>query len=358
MLHSGGNRLTDAVASLLVVLLSHAGYWFGGQDGSVTAQWAVKADAPAAQVSWELMLGGARLDGGNAALGPGDGERGAPIRVRPPVVRARTSMRWVYRVTAQDGGAELARGDVPVDVFPDDLLDGLAQRVAAAKTELVVWDAADGALPALLARAKVPNLRVDGAGPLQVRRTPAVLVGPGALRDSSPFAQSMLMRQASAGANVFVFAQDKPQRLMGYELTPRKRDARVTWRAEHALLREFTPRDLAGLWPSEARALRLPADDASLEIAWWQPDVKGKAEPAPIDALIVEKKVGEGRLIFCQLSLDDLQHDPRAQLLVANAVDVLLTRAAPTPPLSRRLEQRPADTRPTPRITIPSGAQP
>lgn len=340
--------------SLLIVLLSNAGFWFGGQEGVVTLQPSLKGQAPvAADVGWDLMLGGVRLGSGTAELKPGDAERGTEIRIRPPVVRARTSMRWVYRVTAKDGGAELARGDVPVEVFPENLLDGVARRLTDAKTELVVWDSADG-LPALLARAKVPHARVDGPGQLQVRRASAVLVGADVLGES-PFAQSPVLRQATAGATVFVFAQDKPSRLMGYELTPRKRDGRVKWRVEHPLVRDFTERDLAALWPAEARALRLPADEAALEVAWWQPEVKAKAEAAPIDALVVVKKVGEGRVVLCQLPLGDLQRDPRSQLLVANAIDFMLTRAAPTPAPSERDEQRPAERVPVPTITIPSG---
>ncbi|MCX5660572.1 MAG: hypothetical protein NTW19_12735 [Planctomycetota bacterium] len=75
--------------------------------------------------------------------------------------------------------------------------------------------------------------------------------------------------------------------------------------------------------------MQLPIDEPALELIHWPREAPGK-EPVPIDALLVTKSVGRGRMVICQLPLGPWESDPRSQLLLANSVSYLLTRPEPT----------------------------
>ena len=64
--------------------------------------------------------------------------------------------------------------------------------------------------------------------------------------------------------------------------------------------------------------MQLPADEPALEIAFWPREIPGK-EPVPIDALVVTKTLGKGRIVLCQVPLGPWQSDPRSQLFLVDA---------------------------------------
>ena len=74
--------------SLLVLLLSNAGYWFGGREGTVSGPFAADTALPAADLNWELHLDGVRLSSGKLALEAGNDDA-AEVRLTPPPVRVR-----------------------------------------------------------------------------------------------------------------------------------------------------------------------------------------------------------------------------------------------------------------------------
>jgi hypothetical protein len=352
--------VTAAIASTLVVLaLSNAGYWFGGREGSIRIELAAREGVGAADVAWELRLSGARLDAGRARLEAG-GEP-ATVKFTPPTVRVRSTMRWAYRLSDPATGRELESGDVPLHVFPDDILGDVAGRVRDKR--VVVLAGADEGLSARLRAAKVPHTRVDDSSALALDRPDIVLVGRDAL-GPAPFEQSPLLALARSGASVMLFRQSRPERVAGYPLAPRAAPRSLNWRERHPLFAVASPGPLDDLLRdgAEVTAVRLPPDEPALELAWWPreagSDVAAGAEPAAIDALVVTKSVGKGRLVLCQLPLGDWDDDPRAQLLLAGGLDYLLTRPEPTPPPSRRRERLPAAPATVPTITIPKGDAP
>lgn len=341
-------------ASLLILLLSNAGYWFGGREGTVNVRYATEDALPAAELTWELHLGGARLASGEIAIEPG--REPAEVKLTPPRVRARSTMRWRYRLTERATGKELETGDVPLHVFPDDVMEGVAGRMKDKR--LVVIGGDDAGLSARLRAAEVPHTTLAAAADLALNRPDIVLVGRDVLGES-PFEQSPLLAQASAGASVMLFRQSRPPKVAGYRLARREVPRSLEWRPEHPLFAGAGGEQLDDLLRdgAEVLAVRLPADEAALELAWWPREVKGE-EPAPMDALVVTKSIGAGRLVICQLPLGDWEDDPRAQLLLAGALDYLLTRPQPTPPPSQRPEPEPLAPAPVPTITIPGGDKP
>jgi len=249
-------------------------------------------------------------------------------------------MTFSYRAKSRDG-KELETGSVEIHLYPDSVLDGLAARVKG-KTVLV-WEGGDD-LTKLLKRADVPAAAIQDPAVLQTAKADIILVGPGMIEEGAT-AEVSLLGHATAGSSVFFFAQAGIPMLMGYPLAVRHTPAKLEWRLDHPLLAGFDEGSvqswLAG-WPSDLTAVQLPADEPALEIAWWPREVPGR-NPVPIDALIVSKAAGKGRIVLCQLPLGDWEKDPRSQLFFRNVMEYLVTRPEPTLPPSKRQTERKAE---------------
>jgi len=250
----------------------------------------------------------------------------------------------------------LETGEVPLHLFPADLTSDWPKRVGDRK--LAVWDAPDG-LPRTLAAAKVPFTRVDGLAGVMDRPN-LILVGPDRIDDSA-FVQGPLVNLARAGSSVAVFEQKRPSVLAGYTVTRREAALApgVRFRTGHPLFAGLDEADLARWITGDAGTLwpvQLPADEPALELAYWPREVAGE-QPAPIDALLVTKSLGRGRIVLCQLPLGPWDEDPRSQLFLGNLMSYLATRPEPTPPPSRRPETRPAAAPTVPTITVPPGVK-
>jgi hypothetical protein len=80
-------------ATLLLVMLSNEGYWFGGRNETIHVQWAVKEPAAATTITWQLVYADARLTAGQIVLPAQD--RTGKIEVTLPEVRVPTDNRTV-----------------------------------------------------------------------------------------------------------------------------------------------------------------------------------------------------------------------------------------------------------------------
>lgn len=314
---------------------------------------------PAADLVWELGLGAVKLAGGTVAM---NADKGAAVTIKSPEVRVRTGLRWVYQVIQRDGKKVLESGEMNVSVFPADLTQDWPERLQTNShgevRKLVVWDDPDG-LPKILAAAKVPFTRVSDLTKV-LDRPDMVLVGANQIDDSA-FSQGPLVGFAAAGTSVAVFGQRLADRVAGYVLARRELPADIRFKPEHPLFERLSSDDLHS-WVADTSgalfALQLPPDEPALELAWWAPESPGE-RPRPIDALIVTKTTGAGRIVLCQVPLGPWGEDPRSQILLGNLLSYLATRPQPTPPPSERhVQQSPPIPRKVPTIVIPEGANP
>jgi hypothetical protein len=338
----------------LVIILSHQGYWFGGQDQTVDVRWAIDAKMPAAELHWDLLFGDVRIASGQTNL-PNDGTS-AIIHIKTPIARARAQMRWACYLTAPGGTAELASGEGTVELFPPVPLGDVAARLA--ERQLIVIDGPDR-LPAILSAAEIDFVPLQDVSDLQSRRADLVVVGPDRL-SRSLFSQSAIFSQAEAGAQVLLLEQQQPGALGGYVLGRRPMTQRLAWREEHPLFDHLQLEDLQSWLSDEGadlRPIQLPADEPALELAYWPREVAGTI-PAPIDAMIAVKAVGKGRVIFCQLPLGDWASDPRARMFLYNALNYMCLRPEPTLPPSQRQATRPSATIAVPTIKLSPEDQP
>jgi hypothetical protein len=343
------------VNSIIIILLSSQGYWFGGEEETIAINWALETPPADAVLEWRLVADGVRLADGRLRMPERNAAEPAQVRITPPAVRVRTRMRWIYRLHAAEGREELHAGEAEIHVYPRDLLASVAGRLEGLR--IAVLDEGQG-LPAVLAAANVPHQRVAHASELQFARVDLLLVGPDRI-DATPFAQSALVAQASAGAGVIVFIQNRVPRLTDYGVARRPVPASLEWRREHPLLEGFRLEDLQSWLAAgpDLRPIQLPPDEAALEIAYWPPEAPGD-EPGPVDALLVSRSIGQGRLVLCQIPLGDWKKDPRSQKFLANALAYSATRPEPTPPPSRRRDARLPEAETLPAITIPPGGIP
>jgi len=339
------------LTGLLILLLTHQGYWIGGQQSSVTIRAAVQGGLPNAELSWELMLDGVKLSEGAMHLTGND--RDVAINITPPKPRTRVTLQWVYRLTATKDSKPLETGTVAINLFPPNMIDELADRTRS--RSIVVWDRPSG-LPAALDAAKIPFTQIDDASKLLALRPDVVLVGPEMLGDRL-LEQSSLNSLASAGVSVMIFRQTRPDRVMRYPLQQRQPPEQLAWRPDHPLLAEFSAADLQS-WIDPSRdlsVLQLPADEPALEIGYYPPQVQSR-QAGPIDTVLMTQTIDRGRIVLCQIPLGDWATDPRSQLLLRNALDFLLTRPEPTPrPSDRPKAIAPKTATTIPTIQIPPG---
>lgn len=343
----------NAPSGLLVILLANQGYWFGGQEYTIGLQWVAPAHAVDAVLEWELMAGEVRLAKDQIAMPTGEGT--AELRVTPPTVRVRTATQWRYRVVRRADNREIETGQRAVFLHPSDMLESVTQQVQGKR--IAIMDR-QGGLAKTLTEAGIKHGRLTDLPQLQTVRADIILVAPEEL-GGSPFEQAPILDQAAAGACVGVFRQPRAQILAGYPTRTRALPTSLEWRLDHPLLNGLQREDLHSMFVGmhQALSIQLPADEPALEVAWWPREVSGN-EPAPIDALLVSKRTGAGRLMLCQLPVGSWHTDPRHRQLLANVIAYLATRPEPTPPPSRRNVFRPPATAPVPTITIPPGGEP
>lgn len=340
-----------AIMAILLITLSNDGYWLAERPATIDIQWASPQASPGAALVWEFGFTALRLADGKVEIG----RDGASISIEPPEVRVPTEFRWLYRVVRKDNKRTLTTGEAAILVYPRNQLDGVAERLTGKK--VIVWDRS-GRLSAVLVQAGIQHDAIDHASGLALVSPDVILVGPDTL-PGALFEQAPLINHARAGSNVIIFAQTRLSRLAGYQLQRRLPTRQMEWRMDHPLLVDLSRAALdscsrrAG---ADTRAVRLPKDEAALEIGYWRRDSAGR-EPAPIDALLVTKAIGAGRLVLCQAPLDRWPDDPRSRIFLRNTLNYALSRPEPTPRPSERKAGDASGAR-TSRIGILSGDAP
>jgi len=340
-------------AALLIFALSHTGHWLSGTNATVKIAWAAQAPVAPATVVWELRFDGATVSSGRTLLP--DAKRAIEIAVAAPTVRVRTTVQWRYHVSPADGGADIEAGSLPVWIYPPDLIDDYSRQFA--QRGVVLFDKSES-LGRILKQARIPCTRVDDLSRLATLKADVVLIGEDMI-DDTVFAQGPLQALARNGSQVLLLRQSRPRMLMNYRLSERNISPSFAWRNDHPLLDGFDADELAALLGGQKRALaiQLPADEPALEIGYWSAEMPGN-DPGPIDALLVTKRCGDGRVVMCQLPMGNISDDPLSQIFLNNMLNYLATRPEPTPRPSERLSPITVSAPQAPSIHLSPGDQP
>jgi hypothetical protein len=317
------------LAAAILVILSHAGYWVGGQEQTVELRWPVQQQMPDAVVAWNLSVARTTLAEGKVNLPGGEGR--ATITITPPTVRAATELLFSYRVIA--GDKELAKGETPVRLYPEQLADLAAM---TAETPLLVIDT-ETALPATLKAAGVKFDRHDDLSGLAAANQKVIVVGAAKLAADDP-AAAAVQALARGGASVLVLRQTSGPKLMEYELAERDVTGYAV-EADHPLLRHLGVDAWKSLLTGRQPAIQLPADHAALELIH-SPVEAEAVTSAPLDVLVMTQTLGSGRIVYCQLPLDRPASDARQQQLLINLIEYAKTRVQPTPSRAERIADK------------------
>jgi hypothetical protein len=332
--------------TLLMIVLSHQGYWFGGQEQTICIQPSVEISLASAKITWELTIGGVRLAHGETAIADKGQTR---IKLIVPPARATCELAWVYRVIGREDGKELDKGSIPIRLFPPVELSAATYLQGR---RIVVLDPAHQ-LAEFFRQHKISIREISDPSQLEGMAADIVLVGSDAL-DPSPFAQAPLLEQAKEGAQVLVLDQSRVHNLGDYAIGVR-RPTGICWKIGHPLFVGFQIENLNGWIEGAALSPLQLSEDAPLSaLAFWSAQTQG-GRNWPADALVAVQSIGNGRIVFCQLPIGDLLHDPRSQMILCNALDYMQTPAEPTLAPSQCGAVRRCKTQAVEEIALPTG---
>jgi hypothetical protein len=317
--------------TLLIILLAHGGFWFGGEN-AITVKWATpEAGTPASVLVWKLSYGTLQVAAGEAPMAGAE----STVKLNVPAVRVATAFQWSYELRETQTGRVLERGVREIRLIPPTVLQNVARGMKGRK--IVVLEQDKEGITKLLERAGIESRRVGAAGDLQLAEADIILVGEDELPEN-PAVQEALLAKARKGAGVVIFSQRLATHLGEWEVRPRKIQPALTWRLGHTIFTSFAQSALdawAAENPDEARALALPMDANVLELGNFTRETPGNT-PVPVDALAATQTLGDGRIVFWQVRIASWKNDPRAQLLLGNILDYLRTRPEPTVPQAKR----------------------
>jgi hypothetical protein len=164
-----------------------------------------------------------------------------------------TEMQFIYRAEQAGQPKPIAEGAVTIEVYPDNLLATVAERMKGKK--LFVWDDAAG-LPALFKSHAVQSVHVCSEADLQFVLPDLLIVAAGQL-GKEVREQEKPLNLAAAGTSVLVLRQTKPATPAGYRLAQRSVPRKLAWLADHPLTRSLHPFTISSLG-TDARTIRLP----------------------------------------------------------------------------------------------------
>jgi hypothetical protein len=301
----------------------------GGQEQSIELRWTVQQQMPDAVVIWNLSVAKTTLAEGQTKLPGADGK--ATIKLVAPKVRAQTDLQFTYRIVQANADRELATGTTTVHVFPDQLNELAA---LTADTPLLVIDAA-GALPAVLKAAGAKFDHNEDLSGLAATTQKIIVIGENRLSAEDP-AAAALQALARGGASVLVLRQSAAVRVLQFERADRDVSG-YTVADEHPLLRHLPVEAWKSFLAEPVRqpALAMPKDLAAVELVHGPVEAE-TVTSAPLDVLLMTQTLGAGRVVFCQLPLDQPAADARQQQLILNLIEYAQTRPQPTPSRAER----------------------
>jgi len=173
------------------------------------------------------------------------------------------------------------------------------------------------ALHEAMKKADMAVQAIDMAGELATTTANVIIVGPDTLPKNAVFHQP-LIDHAEAGATVIVLRHAEQESLFGIPLIKRRLRRPVHLRPDHPLHHSLTQRDIDSLVDEQSVAMRVTEPDNATPIIYEKP-----AEPKAqaVDTLCLVQRIGKGRLVLCQLSLDNWSTDPRTRQLLSNMLE-------------------------------------
>jgi hypothetical protein len=304
-------------AALLIVSLLNEGHWYGERAAMVEFSMPVCGIDEPVDVEWELRIASLRLAGGRVRLSPNSGT--AMLSLTTPCVRTAVHAEFRYRAFVGDTDA-IDAGAESVVLYPATILDGLGRRL---RDRRVFVFESERQLTAHLRSAGIDCQLVANTGRLLFERPDILIVAEDQLVDDL-FLEAELVNLARNGVQIGLFRQGRVRRLLGYELCRPPATMNSEWLSGHGLFDGLCTEDLrrAAARGGELLALRVPVGDSGCPLGWLATVACTESRTSQA-ALVMEKRVGAGRIVAVQVPLRRLEDDPRAELLLRNMLDQL-----------------------------------
>lgn len=298
-------------AALLLIVCMQQGYWYAGQEATVTLRWADGVQPVDAVWRWELKYGQIALVDGAFHLGEG---KPSTLKITVPQVRVRTPMMLVWQLVSAANGKLIEQGAIDIHVFASDPLADAPRRLAHLSVAVMSKS------PALLEAMNKTGMSVqvmDRASNLMSISADVIVIGPDTL-PANPMFQQPLMDHATSGATVIVFRHADQPALLGIPLTERRLHRPVRLRPDHRLHHGLAPSDIDSLLDEPSTVLRVADADHGTPVIYEKPE---EPKAKVVDALCLVRHTGKGRLVLCQIPLDGWSTDPRTRQLLSNMLE-------------------------------------
>lgn len=351
--------MTHLFTLAVIFLMSHGGHVYGGQPFEFSVRPAVQGLGDGWTMRWQLQHAGLEL--ANGAL-PMDAN-GGTLRVELPEVRVPVQMRLTYQIIAPPRPAPLP-GVVLDEQVVNENTTGFwvhprpdtswVQRQTAIQSVVLMGHNHHSTLADALVDMGLKVRRVKPNNRMGMASADWLLVEAQGLDDN---ARRAVRRAAQRGARVLLVGPDTVPETEGLAAWTGGEDVlrpvtALQFKTGHPLLAGLEPQWIRD-WPLSGRvvtAQRITDRRAVTPIVGWpNPDAQSPpptsdqqttekqttapeaaSEPALLDALVWTQPVGEGHLIVWRLPVADWSTDPRAGLVLQNA---LLYLASPPPPI-------------------------
>lgn len=297
--------------ALLLIVCMQQGYWYAGQEATVTVRWAEGVRPVEAVWQWQLKYGQIALAEGESELGK---DEPATLNIAVPQVRVRTPMTLAWQLVSDADGQVIEQGSIDIHVFANDPLADAARRLDGQRVAVM---SQSPALHEAMKKAGIAVQAIDKAGELATTTANVIIVGPDTLPKNAVFHQP-LIDHAEAGATVIVLRHAEQESLFGIPLIERQLRRPVHLRPDHALHHGLTQSDIDSLVDERSVAMRVTKPDNATPIIYEKP---GEPKAEAVDTLCLVQQIGKGRLVLCQLSLDGWSTDPRTRQLLSNMLD-------------------------------------
>lgn len=320
---------------LLIISLSHQGYWFGGQENKIDIQWAQMEKMPSAEFSWRINVGRASLAAGQLKL-PADAENGTELKLTLPDVRHVTELQFAWQLKTDETNRLLDSGSRTIQLYPSKTRANESRKLNGSRL-VVIESAKSPIISDWLTATGVKHKRVQHLTQLQLIPADIIVVSEGKL-GPSPFARGPLINALRQGANVVMLKQDYGSPFEGINQVRSKPPSTYCWNTEHPIFKDTSLAALnslanpfavtkmlrigEGKGDSLAFVDRMPVPRERSQFGVNPPESDRSATDQP-PSLVLATTVGQGRLVCCQCPLASPATDPRSRLILVNALTFL-----------------------------------
>lgn len=326
------------IKSLLIITMAMQGHWFGGQSYDLQVAWSAQAGLADARFHWQLIVADQIIAEQSHTLT----NEPLTIRLELPEVRRISTMvlDWSVYPDFQPNREAITSGRVELTVYPRNLLASLPSLLQGRSVGVV----GDAKLVAMLDELgikaqDVPLDMLAFASQSLIIVAADALPGQGDLTDATN-------KLLSSNRSVLVFAQPHPTRIGPLSTTVQLQPTQWALYPDIPLPSTLlqsgqlieSPQPLKAERPAVV-LLQTPGDQSITPLCY-VPVLPGTRRVDSAVAQTAVHRSDTARLFWTQQHFEAWQDDPRAQWMLAEAINLLLSDSLETPSFNQYLKTK------------------